>query len=89
MHLLTDRYTLQHIYSVTRVCVHNLTVVGLALPHLLSSVINEDVEGPDDTKYGHQVKRHRAEDLSALACRHLQLLPLRERKRAKYEKPLM
>lgn len=49
---------------------------GLTLFDLLCCAVNEDVEGPDDTCDGNDVKSDRAHDLPPLAGSHLKLLPL-------------
>lgn len=49
----------------------------LTLFDLLCRAVNEDVERPDDTCDGDDVKSDRAHDLPPLAGGHLKLLPLR------------
>ncbi len=49
---------------------------GLTLFDLLCCAVNEDVERPDDTCDGNDVKSDRAHDLPPLAGSHLKLLPL-------------
>lgn len=72
-------------YELYCVCVRerDLTIVLVSLPQSFSSAVHQDEgeEGPGDARHGRQVKDHRAEDPPAFACRHLQVLPLRERER--------